>query len=227
MKAFIFFFSLLLAVSVSAAEPEKWAQMQSAVLSEYNLDKIRSLVASGVDPNAPIGCGAYAPLDGAVQQSNLETVTLLLSLGAKPTDAQMVEAVSAKTPVALEMVKMLLAAGGSINARDYYSKTTDRFTNPIHRAVSKGDRELIAFLLSQKGIELNNPDVDGYTPLMSAIAKGDESIVDMLLAAGADPRQKNTAGLDAAAVANGVIKREQAFLEKMVAAGGASSQHGP
>lgn len=190
MKAWTFFLGLLLAVSVSAAEPEKWAQMQSAVLREHNLDKIRSLVASGVDPNAPIGCGEYAPLNGAVQQGNLEMVTLLLSLGAKPTDVQMVWAASANTPVALKIVKMLLAAGGSVNARDYYSKKDDRFTNPINEAVTKGDREMIAFLLSQRGIELNNPDVEGHTPLMIAVAKGDEQTIDMLLAAGADPGKK-------------------------------------
>jgi hypothetical protein len=62
----------------------------------------------------------------------------------------MVRAAFANTPVALEMVKMLVEAGGSVNARDYYSKAENRFTNPIHRAVAKGDRELIAYLLSQE-----------------------------------------------------------------------------
>ena len=189
--------------------------MQKAVLDEHNLDKIRSLVASGVDPNAPIGCGTYAPLNGAIQQSNPEMVALLLSLGAKPTDAQTVAATGLSTFDRSKMVKMLLAAGASVNARDYYSKDEDRFTNPIHLAVRSGDRELIACLLAQKGIELNNPDVDDETPLMIAIKRGDAGEVDMLLAAGADPGQKNRAGLDAAAVAAGVIKQQQTFLGKL------------
>ena len=172
-------------------------------------------MASGVDPNAPIGCGTYAPLDGAILQDNVEMVALLLSLGAKPTDTQMVRAVSGIHADTLQMVKMLVVAGASVNARDYYSKTDDRFTNPIHRAVSIGNREMVAYLLSQKGIELNHPDLDGYTPLMRAVARGDQTVVDMLLAAGADPRQRNKDGLDAAAVATGVIKQQQAFLEEL------------
>lgn len=215
MKATGVLCSLLLATGTLAAEPPNWAQMQSAVLREHDLDRIRSLVAAGVDPNAPIGCGTFAPLDGAISQGSLEMVTLLLSLGAKPTDTQMVRAVAAPTPDALAMVKLLLAAGASINARDYYSKPEDRYSNPIHQAVSRGSGEMVAYLLSQQGIELNNPDVVGYTPLMGAVAKGDAQIVDMLLAAGADPRWKNKAGLDAAAVAERVIKQQQSFLAKL------------
>lgn len=206
---------MMLAVNGFTAEPEKWALMQRAVLNEQNLDKIKSLVASGVDPNAPIGCGTYAPLNGAISQGNLKMVALLLSLKARPTDTQMVEAVSVRTPDALKMVKMLLAAGASINARDYYSKEENLFSSPIHKAVYRGDHEMIAYLLGQNGIELNNPDVDDSTPLMSAIKRGDETTVDMLLAAGADPRQKNREGLDPATVAADVIKKQQAFIVKL------------
>ena len=215
MKASILFCSLLFAVSGFAEEPPKWALMQRAVLVEHDLDKIRALVTSGVDPNAPIGCGTYAPLDGAILQDNAAMVALLLSLGAKPTDTQMVRAVAEIHPESMQIVKMLVAAGASVNARDYYSKAEDRFTNPIHRAVSMGNQEMIAYLLSQKGIELNHPDVDGYTPLMRAVARGDQTVVDMLLPAGADPRQRNKDGLDAAAVAAKVIKQQQAFLTEL------------
>lgn len=225
MKLFIGLAGLLFAISGFAAEPEKWALMQRAVLVEHNLDEIRTLVAAGVDPNAPIGCGTYAPLDGSIAQNNLEMMALLLSLGAKPTAAQMVAAVSANTPVALPMVKLLLGAGASVNARNYYSKAENRFTNPIHRAVAKGDRELIAFLVRQPGIELNNPDVNDDTPLMLAITKGDGQIVDMLLASGADPRQKNRAGLDASAVAAGVIRKQQTFLEKLAPVENPTREH--
>ena len=215
MRAFIVVCGLCLIGSAFADEPPKWSQMQTAVLRDHDQKKVRALVAGGLDPNAPIGCGTYAPLNGAIQENDSDLVALLLSLGAKPTDTQMVQAVGASTPNALKMVKMLLAAGGSINARDYYAQTKDRFTNPIHRAVSHAEREMITFLLSQPGIELNNPDVDDRTPLMIAITKGDAEVVDMLLAAGADPRQKNRAGLDAAAVANGVIDQQRGILGKL------------
>jgi len=72
-----------------------------------------------VDPNAPIGCGTFAPLDGAIQQENPEMVELLLSLGATPTESQMVKAAFCSNPdAALKIVKSLHAAGISINARE-------------------------------------------------------------------------------------------------------------
>ena len=53
---------------------------------------------------------------------------------------------------------------------------------------------------------------------MIAIEKGDGQVVDLLLAAHADPKAKNREGMDAAAVAARVITREQSFLQKLASA---------
>ena len=73
--------------------------------------------------------------------------------------------------------------------------------------------ELAAYLLGQEGIQLDLPNVDGYTPLMIAVEKGSEEM--MLLAAGADPRGKGSNGMDAAAVAERVIAKQQSFLKTL------------
>ena len=95
---------LLLSLNGFAAEPEKWQSVQSAVFGEHNLDEIRALTASGTDPRAPVGCGAYAPLEAAITQDNLDMVAVLLSLGAKPTNTQMVESGSASELWAIKAV---------------------------------------------------------------------------------------------------------------------------
>ena len=45
-------------------------QMQMAILKDQDIHKVEELLKQGVDINAPIGCGTYAPLDGAVRTQN-------------------------------------------------------------------------------------------------------------------------------------------------------------
>jgi ankyrin repeat protein len=196
------------------AAPPAWAQMQRAVTVDHDLVKIKSLITAGFDPNAFIGCGTYDALDGAVDQKDVNMATLLISLGAKPDEDQMVRAAFiGNQDVALNFVKLFQKAGVSINARSFYGKTPNE--TPIGSAVYRQNRELIAYLLGQKGIQLDLPNVDGYTPLMTAVEHGDEDIVDMLLAAGANPKIKNKNGLDAAGVASRVIEKQKSILKKL------------
>jgi len=206
--------SLLAAQVCAAAEPPKWSQLQRAVLVDQDEEKIKALVASGVDLNDPIGCGTFAPLDGAVSRGNPKLVELLLSLGAKPREHQLVNAAfSSSDEAALQMVKLLRGAGVSVNAREYISET--RFDTAIHESVWRENISLVRYLLSEPGIRLDELNVDGYTPLMIAIKKGNSDIVDMLLAAGANPTVRNARGLDAADVAQRVIAQQESFQAKL------------
>lgn len=216
MKLFILpLLSLIACAAAWAEEPYRWREMQRAVLVEYDLDKIKELVKSGVDPNAPIGCGTFAPLDGAIGAQNREMVDLLISLGAKPREKHLVRAAfGANSSDSLAIVKSLLAAGVSANAKKCYMKNENEYSQAIHSAVWRDNRELVAFLLEQEGIELNNVNQSGYTPLMIAVEHGEEVIVDMLLAAGADPHKKNDKGLDAVSVANEQIAMRERMKTK-------------
>ena len=102
-----------------------------------------------------------------------------------------------------------------VNAKSYYSGDNTRYTQPLHRAVWRHNTELIAWLLKQEGIELDNLNVDGYTPLMIAVEHGREDIVDILLAAGANPHVKNKDGLDATSIADRVIQMQHRLKTKM------------
>jgi ankyrin repeat protein len=61
------------------------------------------------------------------------------------------------------------------------------YTTALHAAVWRQNAPLVRLLLDQKGISLNDIDVDGYSALAIAHEKGNPEIIDMLLKAGADP----------------------------------------
>lgn len=215
MKFFLISLILLSSTLVAEVVP-KWAQMQTAILVEPDLIKIKNLVVSGFDPNSSIGCGTFAPLNGAIHKQNSALVDLLISLGAKPTEEQMVEAAFCSNhEEALKILKSLHGAGAPFNSRDYYSGDKNLCSMPLHKAVWRHNTELIAYLLKQEGVELDEENVDGYTPLMIAVADGREDIANMLLNAGADPLKKNAKGLDATAVANQVIETQIRLRTKL------------
>lgn len=218
MNRYILLLAFFLQAPVFAVEVSPALQMQRAVVGWPEFDTIKALVRAGVDPNAPIGCGGFTPLDRAISRQNPEMMDLLLSLGARPKEGQMVDAAFCSSgDAALRMVKALQAAGLSVNARDKSSSDKGRSSMAIHSAVYCGHTQLVAYLLKQKGALLNEVNVDGYTPLMIAVERGRGDMVDLLLAAGADPRQKNEDGLSALDVADKVIAAQVRLKAKLEA----------
>jgi ankyrin repeat protein len=96
-------------------------KMQHAVLVDQDLQEIEGLLKQGVDINAPIGCGTYCPLDGAISRGNVEMLKFFLAHGARPQDRQLADAAFMDNhQIALEMAKILLTAGMSPNATNTY-----------------------------------------------------------------------------------------------------------
>lgn len=167
---------LLTASTAFADGPPNWARMQQAVLFDQNTNTVKALVAEGVNPNDPIGCGTYSPLDGAVGKANVEMLELLLTLGAKPTDRQLVlAAYAADHKAGMKMVELLHSAGAPISA------------TALHAAVWSENLQLVRYLLDQPDVRMGERNVDGYTPLQIALENGNVALSSMLLAAGAKP----------------------------------------
>jgi len=80
----------------------------------------------------------------------------------------------------LTRVKLLLQEGTDVNLRERDMAT------PLHRAVLRGNKEIVAFLLT-KGADIEVRDSwPGGTPLYYAAEKGHEEIMKILIAKGAD-----------------------------------------
>lgn len=165
-----------------------WMQMQKAVLQKQDLNEIRRILKAGFKIDDPIGCGTFNSVDGAVAVENLAILRFLLSSGAKPKGSALLQAVRSHHPaISRQMVAMLLKAGANPNYKDCYMGDTNAFSTPLGTACYQGYLADVRLLVNQPGVELNDIDIDGYTPLMWAVSKGDKEIVSLLLAKGADP----------------------------------------
>jgi ankyrin repeat protein len=83
------------------------------------------------------------------------------------------------------------------------ARTSDDYgATAIFNAILKRRTAMVESLL-RSGTNVNTRDARGMTPLMAAATLGDEEIVRLLLAKGADPSLRNAAGQTASDVAYG------------------------
>jgi len=154
-----------------------------AVIGEH-LDVVKLLIEKGADVNIPSMMGS--PFHRAVFGGNMEMIRLLLGAGA---DIDAVMASSGWTPMHIaalsgwyEAAKILAENGCDLNIVD------KRGATPLYYSVLTGNREAakVAVLLLNSGAEFNKTMPDGSTPLLTAVKKGKEDAVMILLEKGAD-----------------------------------------
>ena len=157
-----------------------------------NLEKIRDLLARGVDPN----CLSGRPLNRAINYGHPDVVKLLLDAGADPAcDGKnyLYMVVSWERLWMFEkasMAKMLLDAGALPNNPNEYGVT------PLMMATCEDDIDVVKLLLDW-GADTNMADDEGDTPLHAAASwryEHNSEIVMLLLQAGALPNKANKIG---------------------------------
>ena len=187
-------------------------QMQEAVLKTQDVRKVQQLLDAGIDINAPIGCGTYSSLDGAVQTQNVEMLKFLLSHRAKPRGRELADAAFVSGhQQALQMVQALLDAGVLPDTRNDYS-------NALIQATYRENLDLVRLLLAQRGTKLDETDVDGFTALMWAVKHGSSELIDLLLRAGASTSFTNKRGETAATIAQKEIEKQRTIISRLQSA---------
>lgn len=144
-----------------------------------SVDAVKQLLAAGADINGQNAFGA-TPLIWAA--TDIEKVRLLLDAGANPNLASKTGRtplfVAAMTEGNAAVVRMLLAKGADIKARDTFGSTI------LVAAAIGNDLEIIRLALDA-GIDVNAAPVTNFTPLIAASYHGNAEAVRLLLAKGA------------------------------------------
>ncbi len=147
-----------------------------------DIAKVRSLIASKADVNAPQADGATA-LEWAAYSNNLELADALIKAGANVKLANH----DGATPMSLAatngsaaMLKKLLDAGADVNERQPNGET------PLMLAARTGNVDAIKVLIDRKA-DLNAKEkLRGTTALMWAAEQSHADAVKTLVASGAD-----------------------------------------
>ncbi|KAI8811063.1 ankyrin repeat-containing domain protein [Cladochytrium replicatum] len=122
----------------------------------------------------------YTSLCRAAENGNKESCVFLLDAGAAPdveTEKNMTPLLLAAQQGSLDVVRLLYKKLLAVNG----SMTNSKGQNMLHLARST---EIIDFCL-RKGLDINSPDNEGYTPLAEAARSGDSDAFDYLLSKGA------------------------------------------
>jgi ankyrin repeat protein len=170
-----------------AAKPGSFPLREALRFNRHNPDMyhVRLLLHHGADPNVPMtDCLGQSALAEAVRCKNENLVHLLLSSGAK------VHGHSEPSPLCIaaaysspSVVRVLLAAGANVGDRSEYGRTA--LHDVVLRSRWKDEQAVIAQDLLKAGVEIDEEDDEGETPVTLAFDYGRIGLAKLFLDRGA------------------------------------------
>jgi len=151
------------------------------------LEEVKFYLKNGVNPNVRDKAG-FTPLHYAAEKGD-ESIVMALLL--HPNIEVNSKTNTGKTPLLLasenghgKVVNELLKSGADVNIVDNWESSA------LIWSAANSHSDIVSELLKIDGINLDLQDDGGYTALMYAVIYGNETIVKMLLEAGADLKLK-------------------------------------
>ncbi|KAI6785148.1 Ankyrin-like protein [Emericellopsis cladophorae] len=161
------------------ADPKKAPGIMELAASLNKIESVKILLKAGVDPNAKKD-GVYTPLCTSIRDNHPDIFQLLLSSGANPnTPASEYPTFKCITHNRLHYLPQLVAAGADLNSPKGIVET----------AVAFNSMEGLVWLLDQ-GMDPNERNPKGQSPLTTAIRERRTEMVDLLIMRGADPNKR-------------------------------------
>lgn len=161
------------------ADHKKCPGIMELAASVNNIESVRILLKAGVNPNFKKD-GVYTPLCTSIRDNRPDIFDLLLKNGADPNvPASEYPAFKCLTHDRLQFLPALLAAGADLHNPKGIIETAVRFNN----------MEGLLWLLDQ-GLDPNEKDPKGHSPLTTAIRERHVEMVDVLIMRGADPNKR-------------------------------------
>ena len=183
--------------AVLAAAPPKLGDFFRAVQMD-DASTVKSLLASGVNPNQLNPAGGEPALVLAVREGSMRAFQALLDNPGIQVDAP---AMNGNTALMMAAFKRNRPAAEALVARGAAVKRPG--WTPLHYAAASGDEDIARLLLKRgASVDAASPAASGsLTPLMMAAREGKPDMAVFLIGQGANPQLKNSEGLTAAQVA--------------------------
>jgi ankyrin repeat protein len=161
------------------ADHKKCPGIIELAVSFNSIESVRILLKAGVSPNVKKD-GTYTPLCTAIRDDRGDLLELLLSNGADPNlMASEYPAFKCVTHNRVHFLPLLVSSGANIHSPKGILET----------AVSFNNVEALNWLLDQ-GVNPNDKNPKGMSPLTTAIRENRADLVDLLLLRGADPHMR-------------------------------------
>jgi uncharacterized protein len=167
-----------------------------------DVEAMKLLVAHGADPNIPTSKGAGRPRTGDAGERQVQDISSLPPI-----------------PVGGPGVPPLLAAAGQGYG--------EGFAANHHRYAPGGMLAAVKYLVEELHAGVNAREHEGNTALHNAAARGDNEMIEYLVAKGADPKIVNRAGQTTVDMANGPVQRISPFPDtiKLLEGMGVKNNH--
>lgn len=161
---------------------------KDAVALKYVVEEMHS------DINAVNGYGK-TPLHEAVKHNYVACCEYLLKNGAREVSTHTLSTPfhTAAACGSVQCLALLLEHAAALGQKDKVNESDRAKQTALHKCCFEGDLRVAQWLIS-KGANVNAADVDGCTPLLTAVKMGRDSIVELLIANRADVHAKDTAG---------------------------------
>ncbi len=227
---------LYAALNTHWAPKARYPQQQAYTQQRASyLDVMRALLEAGADPDPRLNKHLWymgytfdqldvdtrgaTPFWRAAYATDVAAMELLVEFGADPT-ATTIAQTPRRRPGAedqpdlsgLPPVREGDPAVAPIHAASGVGYG-EGFAGNAHRHVEDGWLPAVKYLVEVHGADVNARDLNGYTPLHHAAARGDNELIRYLVSKGADPLVVSRRGQTTVDMANGPVQRISPFPE--------------
>jgi ankyrin repeat protein len=180
-----------------------------------DVDAMRMLVAAGADPNVPSAKAPVAPRAGRGRGAAAGDSTAAAGAGVAAGGGRGAAPAVVAADASIDSAGKAVKPGSGVYPIHSAAGVGygNGFAGNSHRHVPDGWMPAMRYLVEELHADVNQRDLNGYTPLHHAAARGDNEMILYLVSKGADPKAVSTGFRTTADMANGPVQRLRPFPE--------------
>ncbi len=225
---------LYAAINTHWAPKARYPQQQAYTQQRASyLDVARALLEAGADPDPrltrhlwymgytfdqlDVDTRGSTPFWRAAYATDVEAMKLLVEFGADPELGTLAREGRVRGDGELDPSGLPPVEAGDPAVLPIHAASGvgygEGYAGNAHRHVDDGWLPAVRYLVEIHGADVNARDLNGYTPLHHAAARGDNELITYLVTQGADPLVVSRRGQTTVDMANGPVQRISPFPE--------------